>query len=304
MKLILFVLNKLMPKNNISSTLIFCTYKSHSHIYRVCKALNKKYKIIVIENSLDKKFKKDIEKKYNNTKVIIPERNVGLSKSYNIGIKKCKTKYLFLNCPDVIISNLIMKRLINCAKQLKDFGILAPDFENTKRFHNYIGEKKKINSKNHKLKIFKLSEVNFIDNGFFMETAKAKKYLFDEKFFLYFEVSDYCLKLKKANEKLFISEKIRFKHLGGKSVDQKNEKIAKLTKAWHFNWSKFYYLKKNFNYFYAIYKIKNNFFSALRKLFLNFLTLRFDNCRVNIAELYGISCAIIRTKSFYRPGIK
>ena len=61
---------------NKSVTLIFGAYYSHKHIYRTCKKLNKKFKIIVVENSLDKKFKQDIEKKYKNTKVIIPEKNV------------------------------------------------------------------------------------------------------------------------------------------------------------------------------------------------------------------------------------
>ena len=47
---------------NKSVTLIFGAYFSHKHIYRTCKKLNKKFKIIVVENSLDKKFKQDIEK--------------------------------------------------------------------------------------------------------------------------------------------------------------------------------------------------------------------------------------------------
>ena len=75
----------------ISLTLVFGAYFSHKHIYRICKSLSSKFKIIVVENSLDKKFKKDIENKFKNTKVILPYGNVGLAKSYNIGIKNCKT---------------------------------------------------------------------------------------------------------------------------------------------------------------------------------------------------------------------
>ena len=75
-----------------SLTLIFGAYFSHKHIYRICKKTSKKFKIIVIENSLDRKFKQEIENKYKNTSVIIPNGNVGLAKSYNIGIKKSKTK--------------------------------------------------------------------------------------------------------------------------------------------------------------------------------------------------------------------
>ena len=93
-------------------TLIFGAYFSHKHIYRICKKINKKFKIIVIENSLDREFKKEIEKKYKNTSVILPDGNVGLAKSYNIGIKKSKTKYVYLNCPDMSISNRSLEDLI------------------------------------------------------------------------------------------------------------------------------------------------------------------------------------------------
>ena len=60
-------------KNRDSITLIFGAYYSHRHVYRICKKISKKFKIIIIENSLDQKLKKNIEKKYKNVKVIIPK---------------------------------------------------------------------------------------------------------------------------------------------------------------------------------------------------------------------------------------
>ena len=125
--------------NNKSVTLIFGAYFSHKHIYRICKNINKKFKIIVIENSLDKKFKQNLEKKYKNTKVIIPKENVGIAKSFNIGIKNSKTKYVYLNCPDMDISNKSLDELIDCAEKLKNFCILAPNYKDTSNFNNYVG---------------------------------------------------------------------------------------------------------------------------------------------------------------------
>lgn len=291
-------------KNNILTTLVFCAYRSHAHIYRICKSVSRKFKIIVIENSLDYNFKKSIEKKFKNTKVIIPKKNIGLSKSYNIGIKNSNTKYVFLNCPDVVITNNLLNRLTQCAEALKEFDVLAPEFKNTLNFSNYFGNKKEFKSKKKLINQFKLSEVEFIDNGFFMKTSFAKKFLFDEKFFLYFEVTDFCTRLRKNNKRLLISDKIRFHHFHSKSVEKKYEYIAKLTKAWHFNWSKFYYLSKHKNYFYALYKIKNNFFSAIKKLLVNFLKLRFKECYINLIEIYGIIFSICMLKASYRPHIK
>ena len=106
---------------------------------------------------------------------------------------------------------------------------------------------------------FKLKKVDFIDNSFFMDLKKAKKYMFDENYFLYSETIDFCLKLKNNNEKNYVSEKIRFKHYGSDSVDKEYSFVSILTRAWHYNWSKFYYYKKNYNYFFALRKIFPNF---------------------------------------------
>ena len=288
-------------RNNISVTLIFGAYYSHKHIYRICRKLNRKFKIIIVENSLDQNLKKKIENRYKNAKVIIPKKNIGLAASYNIGIKNSKTKYVYLNCPDIDISNKSLNELINCAEKLKNFGILAPNYLNSSKFNNYLGEKKNLIKKNKIFSTYKLGEVKLIDNSFFLKTSKAKKYLFDEKFFLYFEVTDFCFRMSKFNEKLYISDKIRFKHYGSQSVDVKFSLISRLTKAWHYNWGKFYFYKKHYGYFYALRKIKSNLISAIKKLIINFLSLRIKECYIDLIEFYGIICAILNLKSFYRP---
>ena len=285
---------------NKSVTLIFGAYFSHKHIYRICKNINKKFKIIVVENSLDKKFKKNIEKKYSNTKVIIPKSNVGLAKSYNIGIKNSKTKYVYLNCPDMSISNKSLNDLIDCAEKLKDFCILAPNFKDTSNFNNYVGNNfvKKNSPKN--LSKYKLKKVDYIDNSFFIETKKAKKYLFDANYFLYFETTDFCFKLKKNKENNYVSEGIKFKHYVSDSVDKKYSFVSELTRAWHYNWSKFYYYKKNYNYFFALKKIVPNFVKSIKKLIFSLITLNTKNVFLALAEFNGIICAILNLKSFYR----
>ncbi len=163
--------------NNKSLTLVFGAYFSHKHIYRICKSINKKFKIIVVENSLDKKFKKDIEKKFKNTKVIIPKENVGLAKSFNIGIKNSKTKYVYLNCPDMAISNKSINDLIDCAEKLKSFCILAPNYKDTSNFNNYVGNEYVLQETPSKILKYRLKKVDFIDNSFLMLTKKSKKIL-------------------------------------------------------------------------------------------------------------------------------
>ena len=283
-----------------SLTLIFGAYFSHKHIYRICKKTSKKFKIIVIENSLDRKFKQEIEKKYKNTSVIIPDGNVGLAKSYNIGIKKCKTKYVYLNCPDMSISNKSLEDLIECAEKLDNFCVLAPNYENTNYFNNYVGKDFELKIFPKKIQKYKLKKVDFIDNSFFMLTKKAKKYLFDEKYFLYSENLDFCFKLKKNGENNYISEKIRFKHYVSDSVDKKYGLVSELTRAWHYNWSKFYYYRKNYSYLYALRKILPNIIKAIKKIIINIFLFDKKNLIIGVTELNGILCSILCLKSFYR----
>ena len=91
--------------------------------------MSPKFKIIIIENSLDKNLKIKIENKYKNTKVIIPNKNLGIAAGYNIGIIKSKTKYIYLNCPDMSITNNSINELVRCAERLKKFGLIAPNYK-------------------------------------------------------------------------------------------------------------------------------------------------------------------------------
>ena len=77
---------------NNTLTIVYSAYQSHNLLNKVIRKLPKKYKILIIENSLDKNLKNTLEKKYKNVEVIIPEKNLGLAKSYNLGLKKAKTK--------------------------------------------------------------------------------------------------------------------------------------------------------------------------------------------------------------------
>ena len=86
---------------NNDLTLVFSSYQSRKLLEKILFQFQNKYKTIIIENSLDIKIKILLEKKFKNTEVIIPKENLGLAKSYNLGIKKAKTKFVFLNNPDM-----------------------------------------------------------------------------------------------------------------------------------------------------------------------------------------------------------
>ena len=287
--------------SNKSVTLVFSSYQSGALLKKVIKKLPSSYKILVIENSLNKKIKKILEKSFKNVEVIIPKENLGLARSYNLGIKKAKTKYVFLNNPDLEIKNDSIKKLIKCAESIKKFGIISPTYRNEKIFKNYEILKYREKNNSPLFKKFGVMEVDIIDNSFIVNRKNIKKFLFDEKYFLYFETFDFCKNLKKEGEKLFVCNKIKYHHYGSSSVDRKFDTIVKLTRAFHYNWSKFYYFKKHYNYLFALKKIVPNFFNSLKKILFSILKLDKKNLMIGLVELYGILTAILLLNSFYRP---
>ena len=111
-------------------TVIFVSFHSDHIIEKSIVTIDKNIKIIIVENSLNYKFKNKIEKKYQNIKVIIPERNMGNGAGINIGLKNTKTKYAFYLDVDTELFPDTIKSLYHAAKELETFSILAPKINN------------------------------------------------------------------------------------------------------------------------------------------------------------------------------
>ena len=77
-------------------TIVFLSFHSESHIRRLVADIEKKYPIIVVENSLNHNLKKELEQQYKNVRVIIPPKNIGIPAGYNLGIKEAKTNFKIL----------------------------------------------------------------------------------------------------------------------------------------------------------------------------------------------------------------
>ena len=199
------------------------------------------------------------------------------------------------------ITDRAIKNLIICAKKIKKFGALSPIFDNENLYKNYkIFKKKKQNFSNFHKK-FNIIEVDLLDNNLFINKKNINKNLFDENYFLFFETFDFTRQLKLSGKKLYAIKKIKFNHLGASSLPKKFENLVKKTRAFHYNWSKFYYLNKNFGYIHALRKILPNIIRAIKKIIINLIKFNFNEVKYNLLELYGIFASILCFKSFFRP---
>ena len=283
-------------------TIVILSFHSQHLVEKTVKSLDRKIPIIIIENSQNSNLKKKLETEYQNVKIIIPTENLGFSKGMNLGIKESKTEYVFLNPADVLLPNNCINSLIDCLKTFNDFAMLAPTYKDETIYKNYeiFSKKEKVNGDS--ARKYGIKEVDFIDGTFIVKKSQFEKIgLMDENIFIYFETMDLCKRTAKAKKKMFVCDNIKFEHLGGQSHDPNFDFEATLSRNWHYNWSKFYYFKKNFGYFFGLRKIFPNFLRSLKGLIISKILNKKPEFAFYRKELSGIISSIFNKPSNYRP---
>jgi GT2 family glycosyltransferase len=175
----------------MKTTLVIVTYKCPI-IKKCIKYLTRYFKIIIVENSNNIKFKNRLEKFNKNISVILTGENLGYAKSANLGLKKIKSKFGLLINPDVLVNYKTIHKIEVIADQIKNFSILVPLYNG---FLDYLHTKidRLDNQKNtdlikkniYKKKIIKIKFTPGFFMFFDMKTLRKVNY-FDENFFFIF----------------------------------------------------------------------------------------------------------------------
>ena len=281
----------------MDTTILIVTYKSQNIIYDCLDSIDKKIPIIIIENSSDKNFKKNLENKYSNVKCFLTNDNLGFANANNFGLNLINTKYIFLLNPDTILQFNTLNVLVNSAEKIKDFALLAPRASNDLNF-GFFNKKNKTELEG----VHKPFEVDYI-KGFAMFFNKIKFTnigFFDPKIFIYFEEIDLCRRLKNINEKIYLVSEAKINHAGGKSHGDKSDLEMELSRNWHYMWSMFYYYNKHFGKIFAYKKTLSYFFINFFKLILYFF---FNKKKYLIykSRFHGLLNSYLGKNSYYRP---
>lgn len=280
--------------NNL--TFIIVTFKSEHIIHECIKSLPNNSNIIVIDNSNNQEFKRNLEEKYPMIKVIIQE-NSGMGSANNKGIGLCKTDYAFVINPDVKLHKNTIDELINFSSKNNDYCILAP-ISDDEKYPNYkIKIKSEINNKLDYL------DVDSVD-GFAMLINKSKfkdNIYFDENFFLYLENDDLCLRKKKENNNIYVLKKAKINHLGGESPSVFYKKEIEYSRNWHWMWSKFYFNKKHYGYLKALIRTLPTMITSIIKFFYYSITFNKLKRQIYRMRFLGLFNSMLGRNSWYRP---
>ena len=281
---------------NDKLTVIIVSFHSNQIIENLINLIEKNIKILVIENSLDTKLKLDLEKKFANVQVIIPKRNLGNGGGINLGFSLVKTEFSLILDPDIVPDGNMINILLENTKKIKNFSILAAKEQN----YNYEEDQyiKHEEGKNyHRMKCITGCALLFN-----MKSLNKTGY-FDENIFLYYEEHDLYYRCLKLGLNIYLIDDAKFIHHGTSSASGSPNQETYLIRNWHYCWSKFYYFKKNYGYFYGIKKTIPNFLRALRKYLFYTLVRDKNNSSLHKAEIEGLVASYFLRKSSRRPKI-
>lgn len=290
-----------------SVSIIIVSFNVKKYILNCLKSIKKNYPkfktelIIIDNNSLDGTFLFLERYKLLKLKLIKNKKNIGFSKAINFCIKKSSGDIIILLNPDTIILNDSLNKIIEFSlnEKNKNIGIFGGKTYKSigKQIHRTYFNKinfltalfeftnlKKIfpNNTFHKKFYYinknknKGMQVLGVSGGFML----IKRYVFekigyfDEKFFLYLEDIDFCLRARKKGIKSFYYPAAQIRHEFGASSKNKKGKIN--IKSWRD--SRKYFFSKHFGFFLGNFL---KIFFILEDKILDFKNLWRENVKEN-----------------------
>jgi GT2 family glycosyltransferase len=237
----------------IDLSIIIVSYNSESEILDCLKSIDEKvgalsHEVIVVDNASADRTQEIVEQKRPAVHLIKNPDNVGFGPANNLGLAQAKGTYvLFLN-PDTVIDTGTLADLVTLATSLPSFGLLAPKLVSSdgtlqrsihRRFpgwlshivqynfllftviqrlspgYDYTLSGPKEHSYQHEI-LHAMGAAILIPHDVLKEVGG-----FDDRFFLYFEETELCLRVHKAGYKLYFTPKVVVEHRMGASSGER-----------------------------------------------------------------------------------
>ncbi len=216
-------------------SVIIVNYRSGQYLNGCLASLHKylknvNFEIIIVNND-EKESLEGIKKVYPEIKLINHQKNIGFGAGNNLGVREAGGEIiLFLN-PDTEILAQNIDDILRRFRKDKKIAVVGPRLVTEKGETQWWCAGKEITFlqiiKNNIgiiecKKIWESREETFCDwisgAAFFIKKDVFENTGgFDEKFFMYFEEVDLCLRVKKINRKILYYPKVSILHKGGKS---------------------------------------------------------------------------------------
>lgn len=229
------------------------------------------YEIIVVDNDSKDGSYNMVKNEFPKIKVIQSGENIGFGTANNIGFKVSKGEFIVLLNSDAFIMGDSLKQALKKIKDNKKIGLLGGKLRgeqnewqpSARTFPSIINDLyilSGLSSKYQNSRIFGKPDLTFknqneelycdwVPGAFSIIRREALgEEIFDEKFFLYYEEVDMCLRLKRNGWDILYYPKVNIVHLGGASTSNFSEKLVSKSGMQMTLWrlqSQYIYYRKN-----------------------------------------------------------
>lgn len=262
-------------------SIVIVNFNSANYLIECIKSVKQQtsvsYEIIVVDNASTDDSVEVIRKNCKGITLIENKVNSGFASANNQGFDQARGRYLFMLNPDTIVLEKAIDQLVHYMDMNRDVGISAPKNVNidgrnqancdyfpsilndileylnlNRRFPNigFFSRGRLLNWGYHEFR--EVEKVMGCSLMIRIELYKAVGGL-DNRFFLYFEETDLCYRVRKTKHKIMYHPVARIIHFGGESTKtEKKKKLVAKTNMKYFFDSKYYFYKKNYGYGLAI----------------------------------------------------
>ena len=294
-------------------TIVICSFFSHEKLSKLISTIDKRFKILIIDNAREFNIK-NYYNNFSNVNYYIPEKDLGLSGSYNYALYNCSTKYIFITQPDVTLELNAITKLYDAIKKYNNSAILASkvvyddnQLDTDYRLLKLNKNNKIINIKKRILNHFSYDEIQgdiCVDavtcTKMFVNCEFIKKIGgWDNNFFMYCEDMDLCLRARIGGYQIIKVSESKVKHLGFSSHSEDNNEVFNDKRNWHWSWSQIYFYRKhNSKYFFYKIVFKLVIISFIKLILYSLISKK--KSRPYLFKFYGGLVSLINFSSFYR----
>jgi len=219
--------------------IIISTYNQEKILEKCLRSVYEKtdyknYKIYFIDDSGKGNVGDKIRKRFNKINILTNKKNLGFSKSYNLGIKEALKRdnpdyFLLLNDDTKIVDRNWLKKMVEVGESDKKIGILGCQIIYPDGSLQWVVKKSKIKHFKQKGNFEKDNEIeknwqvsDIIGCCFLIKKEVITKIgLLDEKFSpAYGEETDFCFRAKKLGYKFIYVGNTKIIHYGGTSTNK------------------------------------------------------------------------------------
>lgn len=200
-----------------------------------------KFEIYVVDNASDDGSVEFLKKNYPKVKFITSKKNLGFAGGHNLVLKQVDTKYTLLLNSDTEISDGVLDKMVEYMDNSLDVGVSsckilnlngslqpnAGDLPFGSSLINWLfnlesfGIKSPSFHRNEKEYYLNIHEVGWVSGNFMLIRKEVfeKIGFLNEKFFMYMEDAEFCMRVRRAGFKIFINPLTSIKHLSGGSLE-------------------------------------------------------------------------------------